>query len=106
MTERFEKLEAELAAMKPREMPAEVFDAITSQLSDAQPRNWADRCLIGAMSLGSLAACMIVAMLLMQSPAPGPQNISVTRVPSDTTRMGDASQMLARADVRLGELLK
>src|SRR5687768_2957694 len=103
MTKRFEKLQAELAAMKPRALSSEVIDNVAEAF--IEPRaNWADRFLVGAMSVGSLAACFIVAMLLLQN-SPAPQN-SPPAVTASAPRMGDVSLMLARADSPWAERLK
>lgn len=109
MTERFEKLEAELASMQPRQIRDSVVEELGSALLDLplqwQVRRWGDRCLVGAMSIGSLAACVIVAMLFVQSPGAPRPNGMIGQVPS-APRMGDASLALARADSPWASRLK
>jgi hypothetical protein len=65
VSDRMEQFENELAQMRPRAASPEWSRRIGSRLA-AQRR--ADRRLMGVMSLGALAACFIVAMLIGQSP--------------------------------------
>ena len=71
MTDPLERLEAELAAMHPRSMSAALVDrigrALDGDASHKSPGRWADRLLIGVMSAGALAACVIATVLLVGS---------------------------------------
>ena len=61
--DRLNRLEAELAAMKPTAMPSEVMTGIEKSLATHSTR-WADRCLMAAMGLGFVSTCAIVVLLL------------------------------------------
>jgi hypothetical protein len=57
-----EKLEAELARMRPIELPTELMSRIEESLNEtnAAPCSvWPDRMLIGSMICGGIAACII-----------------------------------------------
>jgi|SRR5579872_4561000 len=83
------RLEAELERMKPTAISVEMMNGIERALA-AQPMRWADRCLLAAMSLGAVSACVIVVMLLYG------EGISP---PSATPRLGDDRQLLAGAEI-------
>jgi hypothetical protein len=60
-----ERLEAELASLRPASLSRAVVDAIGDELaSESQPLRFADRCLLAVMSAGSLAACVIVGLVI------------------------------------------
>jgi len=123
--ERHQRLEAELAAMRPREMTDELIERIDAGLgastADSQRlmpqmrgrdalatnasragsgRQWADRLLMSAMSAGAIAACVIVTILVRDSatraPTQPPPNFTAR---ADLPRFGDSTQLLARADL-------
>ena len=112
MTDPLERLEAELANMRPRPMPAELSARIARSLEPSPgtrtPRSWPDRCLVGALSTGALAACVIAAVLLNESsrssllPAP---MAAVGRGPA-TPQVGSSPLVFARADPGWADLLK
>jgi hypothetical protein len=66
-------LEAELASLRPTALSPRVVDAIAQELADAggapapaPPLRFADRCLLGVMGAGSLAACVIIGLVTWQ----------------------------------------
>jgi hypothetical protein len=63
---RIRQLEAELAALGPRALAPELAEQIASRLSE-RPATRSDRFLIATMSAGSIAAAVIVAVLLVES---------------------------------------
>jgi hypothetical protein len=97
MTDPIDSLERELREMKPRQLPREVQHAIESRVADARSRSWGDRCLVGAMSAGAMAACVIAALMAANSwsasAGPGPA-ISEAQMPG----FADRPVMLAGAD--------
>jgi hypothetical protein len=97
MTDPLNSLENELRQMKPRQFPRELNEAIEMHLADRTGWPWADRCLVGAMSAGALAACVIVALVLAESwtvPARPATPIADIQTP----RLGDRPVLLAGAD--------
>ena len=103
MTDRHERLEAELSGMQPRGLSSELIDRIESTLAADQRPGPSNRMLISAMCCGALAACVIVTVLLgdllpsrTSRPVGGDAVIASTPVP----RLGDASIAFARADAR------
>jgi hypothetical protein len=103
MTDRLEKLESELAAMRPCALPSGLENRIANAITAKRP--WADRCLMSAMTMGAMAACMIVSVLVrggaMNSyPAP-----TVTMV-RDVPRFGSYPQLVANADMTAMDGLK
>ncbi len=98
-------LERELAALTPARVPRRLFDTIAQ---DLDPRSasqthfsLADRCLLTAMSAGSLAAAVIVAVLVTQSiPSTRPQLVTPpTLATAPIPRLGDSLPIFARADI-------
>ncbi len=100
MNEPIEKLEAELAEMRPlgvssrlaRELSAiaqgiEMDTGGALHAGGSRPNRahsvWADRFLVFAMGVGTLAACVIVALLTLdaQSTSPAPGKVLVVRTP-------------------------
>ena len=73
MTDPLERLEHELASLRPAPLPASVVDAIAEELASARPLGWGDRCLLAALSAGSLAACVIVGLVAWQVVASEPR---------------------------------
>jgi len=67
MTDPNDQLENELTNMRPRAPGGELIARIESALS-ANTHPWPDRLLLCAISAGSLAACVIVAILTMSNP--------------------------------------
>jgi hypothetical protein len=97
MTDPLDSLEKELRQMKPREFPRALNDAIEVQLAEQTRWSWADRCLVGAMSAGALAACVIVGLVLAGSwTVPARPTTPIADV--QTPRLGDRPVLLAGAD--------
>jgi hypothetical protein len=67
MTDPLDRLQNELDAMRPQRMPAALVDRIMTDLSPPARRCWSDRLLIGAISAGSIAAAVIVCVLVLES---------------------------------------
>jgi hypothetical protein len=107
MADRFDKLEAELASLRPTGMSARLAESIANQFNEEQRWNLADRCLAGAMSLGALAACVIVGILtwntlLPQSAAPTMPPLAQASSPT----LGQYQQALARGPDAAAELFR
>jgi len=103
MTNRLDRLEAELSGMRPCEVPAELIERIGSSLNGiGSPRSpWPDRCLLSAMGMGALAACVIVAILLglartSESGDASMVTVNSTNVKTDVPRFGDSPLALGR----------
>ena len=100
MNESLGKLEAELSAMQPRGLDAELLERIDANLAEASDSRCPDRFLLSAVASGAMAACLIVVMLLKPSAeaftAPAPV-VAVNAI-SDPPRAGDYSLIVARAD--------
>ena len=103
----FERLEAQLARVRPAPLPAGLFDRVADRvagrLAEAEtPRHSGDRPLWCAIGAGLAAACTIVALLTSDSvgpPAAGGATPAVSRVAvGRPPRFGDYPQLLARAD--------
>jgi hypothetical protein len=104
MSDRLEKLEAELASMELRPLAARVFDRIEGDLAREDARRpWADRMLICSMFSGAIAAYVIVATLLSQPSAPAP---TMPQASQSVPRLGDYPLALARADGGLFDHVK
>jgi hypothetical protein len=67
VSERLERLEAELARLRPHALPEALHERIETRL--VERHLWADRLLVSTMCAGALAACVIVAVLLAPSRA-------------------------------------
>jgi hypothetical protein len=100
VNERIEKLEAELAAMRPRKTPADLIARIEAGLSKEKSTSWSDRFLILSMSGGAVAACVIVAILLMQSPGQI-RTVDSPVASMETPTVGGFPQAFAWADRRI-----
>ena len=104
MSDRLEKLEAELASIEPRSLASRVSDRIGAELARERARRpWADRMLICSMFSGAIAACVIVTTLLSQPSAPLP---TTPQASQNVPRLGDYPLALARADGGLLDHLK
>jgi hypothetical protein len=97
MNEQNHPLENELSHMRPRGLDAELVGRIESAIARGNIRPWADRLLICAMGAGSLAACVIVVMLAMNSPLSLP-TIHPIQATAQVPTIGSYTQALARAD--------
>jgi hypothetical protein len=97
MTDRLDRLEAELAAMRPLEISAELVDRIGPQLHEPNRPRWPDRLLIFAMSAGSAAAAVIVGVLLIESQS-NPAVTAPMNTASIIQQRGDPPLAFARAD--------
>ena len=93
MSDRMEQFDNELAQMRPRAASREWSRRIESRLA-AERR--ADRRLISVMSLGALAACFIVAILVGQSPDSAHSSPALA-VTSRVPRLGTDLQAFALA---------
>jgi hypothetical protein len=111
-----ERLEHELASLRPTPLPANVVNAIANELAARPGVRFADRCLLAAMGAGSLAACVIVGLVgwqiigndLRGATAP-PSVVAVQSpvqpsVPPATLRQ--YQQALARSSDAVPELLR
>jgi hypothetical protein len=98
-----ERLEHELASLRPAPLSAKVVDAIADDLSAPSTVRFADRCLLAVMGAGSLAACVIVGLVgwqLIASGAPASPSAS----PPATLRQ--YQQALARSSDAAPELFR
>jgi hypothetical protein len=98
VTDRLEKLEAELKRLRPAPLPGELSSRIEREMSLPAMGSWSDRILLFAMSSGAVAACVIVAIVMSESSAlpAAPANLAAISPPP--TRAGDATMMFAEAD--------
>jgi hypothetical protein len=100
VSKRLERLEAELTAMRPRGVPAELTECIESHIAQSSRRSWSDRLLILSMSAGGVAAAVIVGVVLvetlgaarLESPAPADLAVIVHQ------HRGEMPLAFARAD--------
>jgi hypothetical protein len=97
MTEPNDRLEKDLANMRPRALDSELVGRIESAIARGDARPWADRLLICAIAAGSLAACVIAGMLAMTSQVSLPK-IRPTQTTAQVPTIGAYTQALARAD--------
>lgn len=91
MNDPIELLEAELSAMRPRDLSAGLTDELVaictqrnatnvptntrsgmgilpmSTRAGSPSHNWSDRALMFAMSMGALAACVVISLLMLQA---------------------------------------
>ena len=94
MSDRLENFESELAAMRPRNA-AQWSQRLAMEM---RKQRRSDRMLIGAISLGAMAACVIVSLLIVQSPAPV-QSAPIIAVNPQSSRMGNDLNAFADAGV-------
>ena len=102
MTDKPDRFEAELAAMRPRGLSTSLVDRIEADLAAApEPLRWPDRFLLSAIASGAIAACVIIAVLLkpisQTFPSPPPM-LAKTSAASEPPRAGDFSLAVARAE--------
>ena len=97
MTDRLERFEAELTAMRPRSPSADLVDRIETRLGTRNVRPRSDRLLMSAMSAGAMAACVIAVVLLTQPQGPLPSSVPMS-ARLDAPRLGDSLQAFARVD--------
>jgi hypothetical protein len=64
MNERLEKLENELASMRPAKFPRALEHRIVNAITARPSPKWADRVLLSSVVMGAAAACIIVSVLL------------------------------------------
>jgi hypothetical protein len=95
VSDRLEQFESELAKMRPREAVPELSERVSRSLR-ADRRS--DRMLISAMSMGAIAACVIVAILVGQS-TPLSQSSPTVAATSHVPRFGSDLQAFADASV-------
>lgn len=62
MNESIDKLEKDLASLRPRALSRELVERLAEDL-DPAPRRWADRVLGSFVGAGALAACVIVGVV-------------------------------------------
>ena len=96
MADPMERLEAELASLRPASLSSRVVDAIGDELADP-PMRLADRCLLAAMGAGSLAACVIVGLLTWQIAGDAPQSQPQPTLAAQPATIAEYQQALARA---------
>jgi len=96
MTDGFEHLEAELAAMRPRAVSAELNQRLETTLATLRAR-WSDRLLIFSMTAGALAACVTAALLILE-PGYQPPAPAVMIVKNEQRRPIETTLALARAN--------
>jgi|GEM_PF-5058889 len=103
MIEPEDRIEAELARMRPHPMPADLTERLDACLSAPEPASpWPDRFLVSAMAAGALAACVIIGVLLTVATDSAPvmaPTAQITNVP----RIGTPLQSLAQLDVNWAE---
>jgi hypothetical protein len=96
MNERIDRLEAELSAMRPRDLSPHLAGTIAAALCEPARRSWSDRILVFAVSAGALAACVIVSLLMidLKHVPPEPVNVFTARdvnMPAHTYAFARAS---------------
>jgi len=111
-----ERLEAELASLRPSSLSVNVIGAIADELAEPPPLRFADRCLLAVMSVGSLAACVIVGLTVWQVAGPAspsslsPQQILAVQTPPAAppapATLGQYQQALARSSDVVPEILR
>ena len=120
MTESSKRLEAELASLRPSPLSPRVVDAIADALADGgrAPLRFADRCLLAVMGAGSLAACVIVGLIVWQIAGSAPHAmppqqqmlaVQTPAVPSPVAlppTIGQYQQALARSSDVVPEILR
>ena len=88
MNKRPNHLEAELRSMRPAPLRAALVSRIGEAIHDDSPSPWAQRRLLGAIWAGSLAACVIVTMLMLPNELPAmpsvPLHVSTNNTNADT----------------------
>ena len=96
MTDPFKSIEQELSLMRPRLLPAEVIERIEQQLGIVHSN---DRWLVGSISLGAFAACVITCLLYLEPRVTisSPLFVNVAAHPS---KPGDIPQVFVWADHR------
>jgi hypothetical protein len=95
VSDRLEQFESELANMRPRAATPQISERVSKSLF-ADRRS--DRMLIGAMSMGAMAACVIVTILIGESTPPS-QSSPTVAVTSQVPRIGSDLQAFADASV-------
>jgi hypothetical protein len=97
MTDRLEKLESELAAMRPCALPKGLENRIAKVIGSKPQERRADWPLRSAMVAGAMAACTIVSVLLWGGATggsmPPPMNVA-----QDVHSFGSYPLVMARAD--------
>ena len=106
MNDPLNKVESELAALRPRPLPAQLVDRIGAALIGRTRMSIADRCLASFMGAGALAACIIVGLLVWQSS----ESTTLSRMPSPqmsaftSSSIGQYQQLLARSSDVMSEM--
>ena len=96
MSDRLQRLEAQLGGLRPRPLPDALYERIAADLRERRP--WADRFLVSAMCTGALAACVIVGILFIEPDVPpqrSPAAASAMQDDADVPRF--AEHWFARA---------
>jgi hypothetical protein len=94
VNDRLERLEAELARLRPRPLPEALHEQIEARLATAR-RPWADRFLVSTMCAGALAACVIFAILLgplrasIEPPLPAPMSVQQRQDDANVPRFAE-----------------
>lgn len=100
MNDQFTDLEAELATMRPQPLPPAIIERIAADLQvGVRHSQGSDRCLLGAIGAGAIAACVIFATLIVPAAPPLESRSSKVAVApaSDPPRAGDYALVIARA---------
>ncbi|MEA2711507.1 MAG: hypothetical protein QOF78_4108 [Phycisphaerales bacterium] len=114
MTDPIKRLEAELASLRPSPLSSKVVDAIADELADP-PLRFADRCLLAAMGAGSLAACVIVGLVVWQIAGSEPRASAQQQIlavqtppmqPLAPATLGEYQQALARSSDAVPEIFR
>jgi hypothetical protein len=98
VTDRLEKLEAELRRLRPAALDEKLAARIDAEFDRPVAPSWSDRLLISAMSGGAIAACTIIAIILSESSASVPAAVNIATVAPPPVRAGDATMIFAQAD--------
>lgn len=99
MTDPLDRLEAELAQLRPRPIPQRAVDGVERSLAipESLHKSWPDRILLVAMSAGGLAASVIIGVLLLEITATPMLQPNPAPLMAATPRMGDAPLAFAFA---------
>ena len=105
MNESPHKLEAELAALRPRALSSQLVDRIATELNERERMSIADRVLASFVGAGALAACVIIGLLIVQSQSsnspsvPSPAQVSIQ--PSNVAEFRQAIAQSSSASFEL-----
>jgi hypothetical protein len=89
--------ESELHRMRPAALPLDLVARIGDAIEDNSPSPWAQRRLMGAIWAGSLAACVIVTMLMTQNES-SVMPSGLANISSNVATAGEPTLAAALAD--------